>query len=109
MLKMYEIKLLIKGSIWWYFFLFFIENVYCDPSSEPSRRDGSDEGSQHMFLAELTKNFPNYNKYSLLSIALMKAFYQWTVQGGGGGGSFNIYRKSNRTDLYKNKVFEASN
>ena len=22
-------------------------NICCDPSSEPSRRDGSDEGSQH--------------------------------------------------------------
>ena len=26
------------------------------------RRDGSDEGSQHMFYAELTKNFPNYQQ-----------------------------------------------
>ena len=32
------------------FFLFLIETIYCDPSSEPSGRDGSDEGSQHMFF-----------------------------------------------------------
>ena len=24
-----------------------VENVYCEPSSELSRQDGSDEGSQH--------------------------------------------------------------
>ena len=27
-----------------YFVLFLIETICCDPSSEPSRRDGSDEG-----------------------------------------------------------------
>ena len=32
------------------FFLFLIETICCDPSSEPSRQDGSDEGSQHMVL-----------------------------------------------------------
>ena len=30
------------------FFLFLIETICCDPSSEPSRRDSSDEGSQPM-------------------------------------------------------------
>ena len=39
-----------------YFFLFLIE-ITCDPSSEPSRRDGSDEGSQQRFCAEMTKNY----------------------------------------------------
>ena len=34
-------------------FLFFIETICCDPSFEPSHRDSSDEGSQHMFYAEL--------------------------------------------------------
>ena len=29
-------------------FLILLKNICCDPSSEPSRRDGSDEGSQHM-------------------------------------------------------------
>ena len=32
------------------FFLFLTETICCDPSSELSRRDGSDEGSQHMFV-----------------------------------------------------------
>ena len=42
-------------KIWGYFFLFLIETlcymsdpICCEPSSELSRRDGSDEGSQHM-------------------------------------------------------------
>ena len=30
-----------------YVFLFLFETIYFDPSSEPSRQDGSDEGSQH--------------------------------------------------------------
>ena len=38
-----------------YCFLFLVETTCCDPSSEPSLRDGSDEGSQHMFYAEFTK------------------------------------------------------
>ena len=33
-------------------FLFLIKTICCCPSSEPSRQDGSDEGSQHMFYAE---------------------------------------------------------
>ena len=31
-------------------FLFLNVNIFCDPSLEPSRRDGSNEGSQNMFL-----------------------------------------------------------
>ena len=38
-----------------YFFLFLIETIYCDTSS---RRDGSDEGSQHMFLCQINKIYP---------------------------------------------------
>ena len=45
-----------------FFFSFLIETMRCDPSSEPSRRDGSDKGSQHMFNAELTKIIPNYHQ-----------------------------------------------
>ena len=30
------------------FFLFLSETICCDPSSEQSHRDGSDEGPQHM-------------------------------------------------------------
>ena len=32
------------------FFLFLIETICCDPSSEPSLRDGSDGGSQYVFI-----------------------------------------------------------
>ena len=39
-------------------FLFLIGTICCDPSSEPSQRDGSDEGSQHMFLCRINKNYP---------------------------------------------------
>ena len=31
---------------------FLIETICCDPSSEPSRRDGSDVGSNVCFCAE---------------------------------------------------------
>ena len=41
------------------FFLFLIETICCDPSSELSRRDGSDEGSQHMVLCRINKNYPS--------------------------------------------------
>ena len=41
-----------------YIFLFLIETICCDPSSEPSHRDGSDEGSQHMFSCRVDKNHP---------------------------------------------------
>ena len=32
------------------FFLFLRENIGCDPSLEPSGLDGSNDGSQNMFL-----------------------------------------------------------
>ena len=38
-------------------FLFFIETICCDPSFEPSYQDGSDEGSQHMLLSRINKNY----------------------------------------------------
>ena len=50
-----------------YFFLFFIETLCCDSSSEPSRRDGSDEGSQLCFYAELTKGIPYYHQILTLN------------------------------------------
>ena len=31
-------------------FLFLNENICCDPSLEPSQRDGFNEGPQYMFL-----------------------------------------------------------
>ena len=51
-----------------FFFLFLTETICCDPSSEPSRRDGSDEESQHMCLSRINKNI---TKYSLLSRSLI--------------------------------------
>ena len=36
------------------FFLFLNENVCCDPSLEPCRQDGSNDGSQNVFLLELS-------------------------------------------------------
>ena len=39
-------------------FFFLIETICCDPSSEPSGQDSSDEGSQHMFLCRINKNNP---------------------------------------------------
>ena len=33
-----------------FFFLFLNENVCCDPSLETSRKDGSNDRSQHIFL-----------------------------------------------------------
>ena len=41
-----------------YFFLFLIETVCCNASSEQQfGRDGSDEGSQHMFLCIINKDY----------------------------------------------------
>ena len=33
-------------------FLFLNENIRCDPSLEPSQRDGSNDGLQHKFNME---------------------------------------------------------
>ena len=38
------------------FFLFLIETICCDPSSEPSHQDGSNEGSQYTVLCRIKKN-----------------------------------------------------
>ena len=40
-------------------FLFLKENIYCDPSLEPSRRDGSNDGSQICFHGKIWINIPN--------------------------------------------------
>ena len=42
--------------------LFLIETICCDPSSEPSGQDSSDEGTQHTFYAELTNIIPHYHQ-----------------------------------------------
>ena len=52
-LRLEQYLLIIEG-----FFLYLIENLCCDPSPELSRRDGSDDGSQHMFLCRNDKNYP---------------------------------------------------
>ena len=47
-------------------------NICCDSSLEPSRGDGSNEGSQHMFwMRNKENNFSNYPQYPLLSGALV--------------------------------------
>ena len=38
-------------------FLFLNENVFCDPSLEPSGGDGSNDGSENMFLWRYTANY----------------------------------------------------
>ena len=35
------------------------KTICCDPSSEPSRRDGSDEGSQYTVSMRRKKNYPS--------------------------------------------------
>ena len=48
------------------------KNICCDPSSELSHRDNSDEGSHHMVLMRNKKNYPSITiKYPLLSRALL--------------------------------------
>ena len=34
-----------------------LETICCDASSEPSHRDGSDKGSQHMFLCRTDRKY----------------------------------------------------
>ena len=40
------------------FFLLLKENICCDPSLEPSLQDGSDDGSQIMFLWRNMVDYP---------------------------------------------------
>ena len=51
-------------------FLFLIETICCDPSYGPSHQDGSDEGSQHVFMQTKQKLSLIITKYSILSRAL---------------------------------------
>ena len=54
------------------FLLILHKNICCDPSSEPSCRDGSDEGSQHMVSMRNKENYPSIIiKYPLLFRALI--------------------------------------
>ena len=37
--------------------IFLHKNIFCDPSLEPSRQDGSNEGSQHMLFLRKKQNY----------------------------------------------------
>ena len=42
--------------------MFLHENIFCDPSLEPSRRGGSNEVSQHMRnKKKISLNYPEYS------------------------------------------------
>ena len=49
---------------------FWKKNIFCDPSSEPSRWDGSDEGSQHMVSLRNKKNNPELSSNTLSYLEL---------------------------------------
>ena len=52
-------------------FLYLIKTVCYDPSSEMSSRDGSDEGHNIYFQAELTKIIPSYHQIILLNLTCL--------------------------------------
>ena len=49
-----------------YFFLFLNENISCDPTLEPSKRDGSNDVSQNMFYGEILLIIPSFSLLPLL-------------------------------------------
>ena len=62
-----------------YFLLILHKIMCCDPSSEPSRPDGSNEGSQHMISMRNTKNYPSIIiKYSPSSTARRDGSNEWS-------------------------------
>ena len=55
---------------------FCVRTKCCDPSSEPSQRDGSDEGSQHMVSIRNKKNYPSIiTKYSPIQSSASTIIY----------------------------------
>ena len=60
MLHMYIIELQISWGFQDNFqkIFFYIENIFCDPTLEPSHRDGFNEGSQYMFVEKFGKIVP---------------------------------------------------
>ena len=46
-------------------FLILVKIICCDPSSVPSCRDGSDEGSQHMVSLRNKKYYPKSSSNTL--------------------------------------------
>ena len=57
-----------------YIVLFLNGNICYDPSLEPSRRDGFNDVSQHMFNAQYENFSQNHPSYSFLSGALFSVF-----------------------------------
>ena len=51
------------------FFLFLNENICCDYSLEPSRRDGSDEGHNICLNGEIWKIVPNFSLLAFLILS----------------------------------------
>ena len=48
---------LIKNLMMMMMMMMMMKNIFYDPSLEPSCRDGSNEGSQHMFSLINKKNY----------------------------------------------------
>ena len=76
---LFRAELLISWIFGDIFSYFSSETICCEPSSEPSLRDGSDEGPYHVvffcfFLQNQQKLSPIITKYSLLSRALLLRF-----------------------------------
>ena len=63
----------------YFFFLILHNNVCCDPLSEPSRRNGSDEGSQHIISMKKTEIIPQLssNISSYMEIWVLLSWQQW--------------------------------
>ena len=56
--------------------ILLLYNIFCDPSLEPFCADGSNEGSQHMFLLRNNKILSlNYPQYTHLSGALRSCYF----------------------------------
>ena len=56
------------------YYLYFFIKIFCDPSLEPSRRHGSNAGSQHMFLLRNKKK-----KCLSIAIAVRKIIFELSL------------------------------
>ena len=75
--------------------LFLHKSICCDPSSEPSHRDGSDEGSQHRVSMRNKKNYPSIIvKYSsnleLCNNYVISCHFRTVLPGMISGSAFKI-------------------
>ena len=50
-------------------------NICCDPSSEPSQQDGSDEGSQHIVSMRYKNKYPQLSSNTLSYLQLCSLTY----------------------------------